>query len=162
MFGSLSALRLRSMIASSYRSGALSRRSLLLIAGLVVMSIVVVLASWPQSQSADERNTQRISDINAIIGALTSYADQHSGERPACLQREDGAVHPVCIQGSRCAGVRNGCDLDLLLTTGLTVIPVDPLGGMGNETRYTIAYGDGVFVVAAPMAENGATISLMR
>ena len=131
---------------------------------LLIAVMILVFVFWPQqsTSTAELRNMQRIVDVNNILRAITTSTNGHAGVRPGCLSAGDALVHPLCVMGSRCAGVANGCDLDVLTASGLATIPVDPSGALGNDTRYTVALDGSIVVVAAPAAENGEKITLMR
>ena len=134
-------------------------------AALLLMAVVMLLfIFWPlqSTDTAELRNMQRIADVNTILRAITTSTNDHDGVRPACLAAGVAIVHPICVGGSHCTGVSNGCDLDVLMSSGLSAIPSDPSGALGNDTRYTVALDGSIVIIAASGAENGEEITLMR
>lgn len=147
-----------------------SKRGFTLIELLVVIGILAVLlaitlvAINPARQFAQANNTQRSSDVSAILNAVHQYMAENNGVPPTGI-----GTSPTEI-GS--AGA-NLCDS--LVTEYLAALPRDPqetvagpvdeAGCAGTyETGYwiTTSAGDNRITVSAPGAELGASISATR
>lgn len=144
----------------------LSRRGFTLIELLLVIGIIAILASIvivainPTKQMGDARNAQRRSDVNTILNAVYQYAIDNRGTMPGCLATGSGGA--ICVKGTACSGLTNGCDLDSLTTSYIVDIPKDPSGATGSDTMYDISVTSGRVTVSAPEAEQDATISVTR
>ena len=145
---------------------------LVVIGILAILLAIVLIAINPQQQFRQANNTQRRSDVNAILNAVSSYAAQHKGQLPAGIT---STAQPI---GSAATGEVDLC-LDLV-PTYIADLPIDPVDGSETpagsvctdasaeyETGYTIKSAAGNRVtVDAPGAEdeNGSpvTISVTR
>jgi len=208
---------------------------LIVIGILAILLAITLLALNPTKHFQGARNSQRSSDVTAILDSIYEYEAAHSGNQPAsvanvttavalggiadqaatgtsfstpnltftvpsgnvitsgsvtvtgCSQAGDNGTFPVTggssttiivteISGS--ATTATGCTIgswsnriDLcpdVVPTYLASLPMDPGSGVGTactapyNTGYTIARSNGRFTVAAPSAEDGATISVTR
>lgn len=106
----------------------------------------------------DARNAQRRSDVNTILNAVYQYAIDNNGELPMDIPANKTLT--ICKSLTPCAGA----SLDALLESYLVRIPHDPLNEADDlGTGYTVRLGsDGRITIAAPMAEEGASISVER
>ena len=150
------------MNRSTLKKGGFTLIELLLVIGIIaILASIVIVAINPTKQLGDARNAQRRSDVNTILNAVYQYAIDNDGTLPACL--DDNDTHPICISAT-CTGVTDGCDLHTeLVSDYLVSIPFDASGATGNDTNYTITQEtSGRVTVAAPSAEQGATISVTR
>lgn len=147
-----------------------SKRGFTLIELLVVIGILAVLlaitlvAINPARQFAQANNTQRSSDVSAILNAVHQFMAENNGVPPAGIQ-----TTPTEISNT-------GADLcNSLVTEYLAALPRDPqetVGGPVDEagcggtydTGYMImsSAGDNRITVSAPGAELGASISATR
>jgi type IV pilus assembly protein PilA len=146
---------------------------LVVIGILAILLAIVLIAINPQQQFRQANNTQRRSDVNAVLNAVTSYAAQHKGQLPAGITSS-----PLTISSGGAVS-----DVDLctaLVPTYIADLPLDPTDGTempaasictdasaDYDTGYTIKSAAGNRVtVAAPSAEdeNGSpvTISVTR
>jgi type IV pilus assembly protein PilA len=133
---------------------------LLLVIGIIaILAAIVIVALNPTEKGADPRNAQRRSDINNIVNAVLLYQVDKE-ELPGCLATGSGGH--ICLKGSECDGVEDGCNLDDITETYVTDLPIDPLGATGNDTNYVISVANGRITVIAPKAENGVSISVTK
>lgn len=145
---------------------------LLLVIGIIaILASIVIVAINPTKQLADDRNTQRRSDVNTILKATYQYAIDNNGTLPSCI---DTTAKGVCTGGSDCAayaagdsgGPAAGCNLDALTGSYLDNLPTDPSGEPGTSVEYTgydiVRDANKRVTVSAPEAENAATISVTR
>lgn len=133
---------------------------ILLVIGIIsVLASIIIIAINPTKQLADARDTQRRSDVNTVLNAVYQYAIDNKGHLPSCIATTS---KNICVGGSGCTGVTDGCDLDVLTTTYLVNLPVDPSGALGNDTMYDIVQDtNGRVTVSAPAGEN-TTVSVTR
>ena len=142
------------------RSGFTLIEVLLVVAIITILAGIVILAVNPSKQLADTRNSQRRSDVNTIINAIYQYSIDNNGNLPASVTVASG---DICSTGAAsCTGL---VDLSVLTANGkyLVAIPKDPSTGNATDTKYTVVKDvNGRVTVAAPDAEQGATISVTR
>jgi len=144
----------------------LSKKGFTLIELLVVIGIltillaIVLVAINPSRQFSQANNTQRRSDVNAILNAVHQYAADNKGALPSGI-----TTAPTNIGST---GV-NICSA--LVPTYIAKMPVDPLTGVGttncasyHTTGYTIVKDSAAnrITVSAPDAENSEVISVTR
>lgn len=137
---------------------------LLVIAILAILAAVVIIAINPAKQLGEARDTQRRSDVRAIVDALQQYSIDNRGEYPdsvpwggECLQ--DGL--DICIYGQAC----DGSNLDVLADEQkyLTDIPIDPSMEPEEVTGYLIlGTNDGRISVCAPSAYGPEPIIMIQ
>lgn len=132
---------------------------LLVIALIAILASIVIIAINPSKQLADGRNAQRRSDVNTILNAVYQYAIDNNGTIPATI-----TVTPtgVCKTSATCTSL---IDLSVVTTNEkyITSMPYDPTTSTTNSTNYNISKtANNRITVAAPGAENGATISVTR
>ncbi|MDP3973693.1 MAG: prepilin-type N-terminal cleavage/methylation domain-containing protein [Candidatus Daviesbacteria bacterium] len=132
---------------------------LLVVAAIAILAGIVILAINPGKQLGDTRNAQRKTDINTILNAVYQYSIDNNGTLPSTITT---TVTAVC-QATPCTSL---IDLSVLTTSEKYVvsIPKDPLITATTGTAgYTIVKSaNGRVTVAAPDAEQGATISVTR
>jgi type IV pilus assembly protein PilA len=132
---------------------------LLVVAAISILAGIVVVAINPARQLALARNAQRQSDVNAILNAIQQYALDNNGN-PAGLTSSD---QHICLTGaSSCSGL---LDLHVLTDSAkyLTTIPRDLLEDTAGDSGYTVSQNtNGRLTVKAPLAEQGATVSVTR
>lgn len=135
---------------------------LVVIGILAVLLLITLVAINPAKQFAQANNTQRNSDVNAILNAINQYAADNKGVLPSGITT---SVQNISNTGS------NLCDL--LVTDYLAAMPRDPqLGAPFPESACAGAYDTGYTIVrsannnritvAAPGAELSASISATR
>lgn len=132
---------------------------LLLVIGIIaILAAIVIVAINPTKQLGDARNAQRRSDVNTILNAVYQYAIDHNGTLPSGIPTTTPAE--VCVTGAE--SCNNGVDLDVLTGSYLVRVPADPQAS-GTGADYTIVRDtNGRVTVAAPSAEQSATISVTR
>ena len=143
---------------------------LIVIGILTVLLAITLVAINPARQFSQANNTQRQSNVNAIINAVHEYAADHKGSLPTGINSTVKAITST-------AGAGNVDLCTLLVPIYIADMPVDPTGGTKTpETSLCsdsgAAYASGYTIVAsgsasrvtvtAPSAELGVTISVTR
>lgn len=131
---------------------------------LIVFGLLLLAMGWGAAillggvgSSLNERNRQRLDDIQSLADALLLYAVEHDGRYPEGIM-ETG--RSVCREGASSCEER--LDLHGLVPRYLERIPMDPFAVGINETFYTVRRGGSTIVVAAPYAEGGEVIRVER
>ncbi len=136
---------------------------LLVVAAIGILAGIVILAINPTKQLGDTRNAQRKSDVTTILNAIYQYSLDVSLPTlttGACATSNTGAE--ICTTGGTCTGLT---DLSVLTASAkyLVSIPIDPSETTANQTGYfVVKTADDRVTVCAPMAEQGATITVTR
>ncbi len=142
---------------------------LVVIGILAVLLAIVLIALNPQQNFRQANNTQRRSDVSAILNAIHQYSAQNKGALPTSITN---AAQTIASTGT---GTINLC-ADLV-PIYIADLPLDPSTGTETpagsvcsdasatyNTGYTVqksATGNRI-TVSAPAAENGETISVTR
>ena len=138
---------------------------LVVIGILAVLLAIVLIAINPARQFSLANNTQRQSNVNAILNAIDQYAADNHGSLPAGITSTATVIGNGTGQVDICAA---------LVTTYLAALPVDPLTNngtpvtdctqVGYNTNYTVikSTSNNRVTVAAPAAELGQVISVTR
>lgn len=143
---------------------------LVVIGILAILLAIVLVAINPQQQFEKANNTQRSSDVAAILDAVTAYAADHKGDLP------DGITTSALNIGSG-----GSPDLDLcadLVPDYIADLPIDPTDGTETppgsictaanaeyDTGYTIQQstsGNRITVTAPSTEGTGPDISVTR
>jgi len=162
-------------IKTSLQEGFTLVEVLVVIGILAILLAITLVAINPGQHFQDSRNTQRSSNVSAILDAIYEYESQHSGSVPPSLsgvttaeEISNLAVAPVGGQVNLCTDLVPADIADLPMDPSSTVSSVT--GGptpcdastTHYDTGYTIAKSaSNRFTVAAPLAE-GTTISVTR
>jgi len=134
---------------------------LLVVVIIAILAGIVIIAINPGRQISQANNTQRSSDVQAVINAIHEYAVDNRGALPA------GITGVATVIGSG-AGQVNICSL--LVPTYMAAMPYDPTAagaGYTDCTTYNTGYtvlsaASGRVTVAAPTAELAKVISVTR
>lgn len=147
------------------RAGFTLIEILLAIGILAILATAAIIAINPARQFADARNTQRWSDVDAIMNAVYQYAVSNKGALPPEIPVTD-SPYDICLENAQTCSTIVGMPS---LTAGakyLTTFPVDPscpAACPSYLTGYQISKNSqGRVIVAAPYAELGETIQLIR
>jgi hypothetical protein len=106
----------------------------------------------------DARNAQRRADVNTILNAVYQYSIDNNGNLPSTITT---TTTEVCRSGVNvnCTGLIN---LNVLTGSYVVALPADPQAATATSTKYTIVKSGNRVTVAAPSAEQSATISVTR
>lgn len=135
---------------------------LLVVVIIAILAAIVIVAINPGRQISQANNTQRSSDVKALLDAAHQYAIDNRGALPASI-------------GATAADIGDGTgEIDLcddLVPTYMSKLPADPTDEDAAftdcATTYNLGYtilvdADGRITVAAPAAELSETISVTR
>jgi prepilin-type N-terminal cleavage/methylation domain-containing protein len=143
---------------------------LLVISLISILFAIVIIAVNPGRQFQQANNSQRRSDINAILNAVSQFQNDNRGQLPTGITGTTTKIIGTAVSGCdtlTCAGTTTPAtclDLTSALTpTYLAAIPFDPLQSDSSNTRYAIvATSTSRVVVTACNAELGETITITR
>lgn len=151
---------------------------LVVIGVLTVLLAIVLIAVNPARQFSLANNTQRRSDVNAILNAVHQYAADHKGNLPANVTTQEktickGNVNVTCPANNinLCTDLTTAYLADLPRDPKSAITDPDPLTGnlcaaSGFDTKYTIVstgvLGNNRVTVKAPSAELSETIEVTR
>jgi prepilin-type N-terminal cleavage/methylation domain-containing protein len=144
------------------KSGFTLIEVLIVIGIIAVLAAAVLVAINPARQFAQARNSQRMSNIQAILNAI----GQNMADNRGIFSCSSGTIPttPTLMKSTGGYDIR-----PCLVPTYLPELPVDPSGGLINNatdynTGYTVAQDSLTkrFLVSAPSAELDQTISLSR
>ena len=146
---------------------------ILVVIGIIaILATIVLVAINPARQFAQARNTQRISNVNAILNAIGENIADNKGIFTCTAV----TIPATALEIRKSAG---GVDLrPCIVPTYISEIPVDPdatygantctidsCSGSGEDykTGYLVSTTtSGRIIVTAPHAELGQTISITR
>jgi prepilin-type N-terminal cleavage/methylation domain-containing protein len=148
---------------SAEDQGGFTLIELLVVIGLLAILLAITLiAINPNKHFEDARNAQRQSNVSEILNGIYEYEAANNGTLPPSLSAVTST--PKDLGGG--GGQINVCPD--LTPTYLANLPMDP-DGTGSacvgsyDTGYTIAVSAGNrYTIAAPDAEDGATITVTR
>ena len=132
---------------------------LVVVALIAVLAAVTIIAINPAKNFAAARNTERVAEANEILNAVTQYTSEQGNAVG------DLGTIPLCTATPAAIGSGSG-NVNLatvLVDEFIVAIPTDPSTGTDADTGYTICQTPGGRVqIAAPDAENGATVIVKR
>jgi len=115
----------------------------------------------PQKKLLERRNAQRRSDVVNILNSVYQYSLDHSGELPFSITSEPKKICKTRAQS--CDGLVDISDVINNKKYLLSAVPIDPKEKDANSSGYEISkLSSGRISVSAPLAENGAVISLSK
>lgn len=144
---------------------------LLVVAAIAILAGIVIIAINPNKQLGDTRNTQRSSDVNAIMNAVYQYSIDNDGNLPTGL---DSIYSSAQVLGTVASGANSTCTatttlaaaLDLssyLVPTYIVSIPYDPTTGSSANTDYYIEKdANGRLTVGSCDPEQNKVINITR
>lgn len=142
--------------------GGFTLIELLVVIGiLAILLAVTLIAINPNKHFEDARNSQRQSNVSAILDAIYEYESANGGKQPSSVS---GVTTTKAIGGG--TGQINVC-ADLV-PTYLANLPMDPSSSTGSacvatfDSGYEISQSNGRFTISAPAAEDSAVISVTR
>lgn len=153
------------MKKAKFKNKGFTLVELLVVIGILTILLAIVLVAInPARQFSQANNTQRRSDVNAILNAINAYMADNSGSLPTGLS----ACTSACTMTSTVASGNVDICSDLV-STYIAELPRDPSTGSWTscstyDTQYTVTVSasDNRITVAAPDAELSATISVTR
>jgi len=119
---------------------------ILVVIGLIaILATVVLIAINPARQFAQSRNTQRSSNVNAILNAVGQYVADHKGELPAGVPAKGD--DPEEISETLCGQ---------LVPTYLASLPTDPRSDIeGASISDCSTWNDGDVAYEISQDDNG-------
>lgn len=152
------------------RSGFTLIELLIVMAILTVLFAITIVAVNPSRQFSQANNTQRRSDLSAILNSVFQYTADNRGALPAGIsvtaQQIGNSAAGNCSITCGAAVTPAAC-LNLepaLVSTYLASIPYDPLQTSPATTHYAITKSatNNRITLTACDAELGQTISITR
>lgn len=137
---------------------------LLVVIGIIaILAGVVIVALNPARQFAQARNTQRWSNVNTILNAVSQRLADNRGLWPTDAEC---AALPTATT-TIATGVGNYDIYDCVVPTYVPSLVTDPTNGtFTNDSdynaNYTIVNNGGRVTIAAPSQELGEVISVTR
>ncbi|MBX4192456.1 prepilin-type N-terminal cleavage/methylation domain-containing protein [Candidatus Parcubacteria bacterium] len=138
---------------------------------IAVLAAIVLVAINPARQFAQANNTQRISNVNAILNAIGQRLADNKGTFEGTFTI-DGTVYTcgplptasTTITITMAANVTSATgDLGCLTPTFLPLFPTDPKNPAAPSTGYSVIKdSQGRVKVFAEQAELGSTIAVVR
>lgn len=129
---------------------------LVVIGILAILLAIVLIAINPARQFAQSRNTQRASNVNAILNAITAYAADNNGNLPAGI---DATLRTIASGGA--VGTVDLCTT--LVPRYIADIPIDPTTGTESPvnsicTEPLATYNTGYTVQQTSATDNRITL----
>ncbi|SRR6056297_1435073 len=155
---------------SKGQSGFTLIELLIVIAIIAILAAVVFVALDPLSRFQDSRDSQRWSDVSAVVSAIKTDQVDNGGDYLTEIEDLDANAAYViggCDSGATCSSAptttQDDCvDLGGLVDEGyLGSVPVDPSDGTAEETGYYIIRRDtGLVEVGACSPEGTGEIKV--
>ena len=155
---------MENMIKKSKERGFTLIEILIVIGIIAVLAAIVLIAVNPARQFAQANNTQRSSNVNAILNAVGQYVVDNKGMTSALEDEIPEGDEADAVE------IGNGTDeadlCELLVPTYISALPADPslpdqsipVTGEDCEDTYSTGYDiyrsdEGRIVIMAPAAE---------
>jgi type IV pilus assembly protein PilA len=146
---------------------------LVVIGILAILLAISLVAINPNRHFQDARNSQRASNVNAVLDAIYEYESANNGNAPSNLS---SLVADTPTSIALAVSMTGKVDLCNLTPTHIADLPTDPTSGSSTggstpcnasttayDTGYTVTKtSGGRYTVSAPSSEGGATISVTR
>lgn len=138
------------MQKEKFKKGFTLIELLIVIAVLAILAGIVMVALNPKARFEDSRNARRVSDVDAIVGAIKMFQVDNGGDYIANLDDATADMYYQIGLGSSCNDTCMGgniilqqdcLDIEELTDNGyLPSVPVDPgdQAATEDETRYYI------------------------
>lgn len=153
----------------SHQKGFTLIELLIVIGILAVLLAITLVALNPKQNFGDANNSQRRSDVTAILDAINQYSAANKGALPPSI----ASLAAATAIGSGTGQINLCTDL---VPTYIADMPIDPTAGTKSpsgslcsasgttySTGYTVNKTSGNRItVSAPSAENSTTISVTR
>lgn len=157
-------------VSSSNLSKGFTLIEILVVIGIIaILAAIVIIAINPARQFAQARNTQRTSNVNAILNAIGQKMADCKGKFDAtAIECPSSPVCPTLTLGTNFpidnASGGSGINLSCLVPTYISTLPTDPSGITAPDTGYhvTVDATSKRTTVNAPAAELSETISVTR
>ena len=123
---------------------------ILVVIGIIaILATIVIIAINPARQFSQARDTQRVSNINAILNAVGQNIADNKGTLTGCTGAFGTGVATSTVAAPNIG--TGGVNLETcLVPTYLPAMVMDPVGGTAADTKYFIAkYPSGRYVVQA-------------
>ncbi len=156
------------------KKGGFTLIEILVVIGIIaVLATIVLIAINPARQFAQARDTQRVSNVNAILNAIGQRIADNKGTFGGTFAgltcptiTATTSVQTMNILNDITTTTSTDIGLGCLAPTYVTAIPTDPTAFSTPDTGYdlkveTIANG-GRLTVSAPSGEINGTISVTR
>jgi len=119
---------------------------LLIVIGIIaVLAAIVIVAINPARHFAEARNTERESNINTILSAISQNVADNEGTFTCPGVTLSAASSSIGTSGANLAS----CLVPTYIPSSL---PADPSGGTDADTKYTISFDSiGRYTVCAPL-----------
>ncbi len=136
---------------------------LIVVIGIIaILAAIVIVAVNPARQFSQARNTQRNSDVRAVVSAANQYAADNNGSITG-LGVDVCTATPEVISGSTFGSGGASTLTQLMVPTYLSSIPADPQPTSGDYTICIDTTGGGNRVKGnAPSAELGKVITISQ
>lgn len=138
------------------RSAGFTLIEILIVIGIIAMlAAVAIIAINPARQFAQARNSERLSNITAILNAIgQNIADNHGAFTCASASLDTSLASSSITTGPGGAGTK---DLSCLTPTYIPAFPIDPANPAPPTTGYVLSIDAlGRILVCAPNADEAA------
>ncbi len=115
---------------------------ILVVIGIIaVLAVIVLIAINPGRQFAQSRDTQRVSNVNAILNAIGQRMADNKGTFAGSVGSATCPSIPADTDlNITSSGGTSGTNLDLscLVPTYISALPTDPTSSSGADTGYNL------------------------